>query len=461
MYKKFYLMQKEPFDSHPSPELFYKSTAHQNGWNYLIQGIKSNEPNLLMTGDYGAGKTLLYLKLMKLFKKNTHLPSVCISTPAYNFIMVLEKIIKELNITAEGIDSTDESRLQQAIHKYFEKKKDDKRKIIYVIIDDAQEFSYSFVNKIRLFASYNHSGFFPIRIILFAHPYFLKMLNYKKMIAFGQRIKRIYSLRALGFEETREYIYFRLIQSGASGSPVFDDEAIKFIQKSSRGNPRLINNICDNCLLVASNQKSNIVNQSMATQAIANGNLMGIDMEKEVPYPKDASLPPQQKSTHIQPLNPKLSRHTEKRVQPPAQPITDRNNNQKAVAESRQDKSRQYKKIPSEKREPKKNNFKNISSNFRKKGFIIILILIILFLLFYLFNQTKSKEMYDLQSKSEQIIKPTHQHLYTVGNSNLFKNGESLKNKNENNSNMNAPTSEIKLHKKDSYHPIILIENLM
>ena len=73
MYKKFYLMQKEPFDSHPSPELFYKSKAHENGWNYLLQGIKSNEPNLLVTGDYGAGKTLLYLKLLKLFKKN-HIP---------------------------------------------------------------------------------------------------------------------------------------------------------------------------------------------------------------------------------------------------------------------------------------------------------------------------------------------------------------------------------------------------
>ncbi len=59
MYKKFYLMQKEPFDSHPSPELFYKSNAHQNGWNFLLQGIKNNEPIVLMAGEYGAGKTLL------------------------------------------------------------------------------------------------------------------------------------------------------------------------------------------------------------------------------------------------------------------------------------------------------------------------------------------------------------------------------------------------------------------
>jgi len=298
MYKKFYLMQKEPFDSHPSPELFYKSKAHENGWNYLLQGIKSNEPNLLVTGDYGAGKTLLYLKLLKLFKKNPHLPSFSVPTPMYTFTMLLEKIIEELDIATGGADAKkDEPALQRVIHEYFEKKRDEKRRIIYIIIDDAQEFSYAFVDKIRLFASYNYAGFFPIRIIMFAHPYFLKMLNYKKMVAFGQRIKRIYSLRPLGFEETREYIYFRLIHSGATGSPVFDDEAIRFIQITSKGNPRLINNICDNCLLVASNLKSNVVNHSIASRAMASGNLTGINEVSEMP--DNMPKAPQSESGHL------------------------------------------------------------------------------------------------------------------------------------------------------------------
>ena len=174
------------------PYLFYKSNGHQNGWHYLLHGIKKNEPILLVAGEYGAGKTLLYLKLMKLFEKNTNLASVCVSTPTYNFIMVLEKILVKLGISLEGIDPSDESRLQQAIYEYFEKQTVEKKKFVFIVIDDVQEFDYSFINKLRLFASYNFSGYFPIRIILFAHPYFLKMLNHKKMVAFGQRIKRIY-----------------------------------------------------------------------------------------------------------------------------------------------------------------------------------------------------------------------------------------------------------------------------
>ena len=249
-------MQKEPFESHPSQDLFYKSAAHQNGWNYLLTSLKRNEPIVLVAGEYGAGKTLLYLKLMKLLEMNTNLTSVCFSTPTYTFSMLLEKILVELGILLDGIDTSDESRLQQTIYEHFEKKTEEKKKFLYVVVDDTQEFSFSFINKLRLFTSYNFSGFFPIRIILFTHPSFLKMLSHEKMVAFGQRIKRIYYLKPFDFEDTREYIYFRLIHSGASGKPVFEDEAIRVIQTISKGNPRLINNICDNCLLLASSEGS-------------------------------------------------------------------------------------------------------------------------------------------------------------------------------------------------------------
>lgn len=277
MYKEFYLMRKEPFDSHPSPDLFYKSDVHQTAWHYLLQGVKQHEPILLVAGDYGAGKTLLFLKLVRLLQDKGKMPVISVPTPTYNFVMVLEKIIERLlNIPSSGIDTSDESRLQQVIYEYFESRKEGKKEFIYVVIDDVQEFSYAFINKLRIFASYNVSGYFPIRIVLFGHHSFLEMLNYKKMVAFGQRIKRIYFLKPLNFEETREYIYFRLIHSGATGTPMFDDDAIRLIQQSSSGNPRLINNICDNCLLVSSSERSNLVDARLVRTALTKGNLMGI-----------------------------------------------------------------------------------------------------------------------------------------------------------------------------------------
>jgi len=463
MYKKFYLMQKEPFESHPSRELFYKSAAHQNCWTYLLHSLKRNEPIVLVAGEYGAGKTLLYLKLMKLLEMNTNLSSVCVATPTYTFIMVLEKIIVELGIPLDGIDTSDESKLQRAIYEHFEKKTEEKKKFLYVVIDDVQEFSFSFVNKLRLFTSYNFSGYFPIRIILFTHPSFLKMLNHEKMVAFGQRIKRIYFLKPFDFEDTREYIYFRLIHSGASGKPVFEDEAIRVIQTISKGNPRLINNICDNCLLLASSEGSTLINPSLVSQAMAMGNLMGFE---EIQSPRDTSSSSHEAPDHVSSKIP-LPEDIVYGRKPANDNYSPRQRNERfrdegnytSVARTR---PREYESDPPERETESKIDRGNIGSRYGKKSFIIILILIILFLLFYLYNQNKANTMYNMQSRSEQIIRSVPDRLYTVPDR-LYtvENLDMFNKSNKNNLSLNMITRKNNLAIEKRYQPIILMGNLM
>jgi len=108
----------------------------------------------------------------------------------------------------DGVDPSKESKLQQLIYDYFEAAGDDDRNnYIYLVIDDAQDFNYSFINKLRLLCSYNVAGAFPIRLILFAHQDFFGMLNDKKNAAMAQRIRRIYRLEPFEFEGTREKSY--------------------------------------------------------------------------------------------------------------------------------------------------------------------------------------------------------------------------------------------------------------
>ena len=426
MYKQFYLMEKEPFDIHPSPELFYKSNAHQNGWGYLFQGIKANEPILLVTGEYGTGKTLLCLRLVQLLaalKKKNKLPSVYLSTPTYDFSRVLEKIIDELNISMDGVDATKESKLQQIIYDYFEAAADgDKNKYIYLVIDDAQDFSYSFINKLRLLCSYNVAGEFPIRLILFAHQDFFGMLNDKKNAAMAQRIRRIYRLSPLEFEETREYIYFRLTYSGASGAPVFDDDAIELIQTVSRGVPRLINNICDNCLLVASNERLNQIDAEMVTEAMEMGNMVGVSsvQEKEErsvsQKTSEPVLEPVDEKVDTNPL-PRLAKEggkntdevshlADSKIQHSRHPWEDADsgNSQIPVREDYYvppDKEDDGKDVP--KQDGKKTEKeKKTGWEYIKMGLIFMLVVVILYLIFYIFSQSSTGENKNMQSFNEQ-----------------------------------------------------------
>ena len=452
MYKEFYLMQKEPFDSHPSPELFYKSDAHQTGWQYLVNGIRTHEPILLVEGDYGAGKTLLYLKLVRLFRKNSKLSSVFVSTPTYNFVMVLEKIVEKLlGISAQEIGSTDESRLQQLIYDYFENQTKGQSEFVYVVIDDVQEFSYAFVNKLRLFVSYNVAGRFPIRLIMFSHHSFLKMLEYKKLVAFGQRIKRIYHLRSLNFEETREYIYFRLIYSGASGTPVFDDEAIQMIRGMSKGNPRLINNICDNCLLAASREKCNLIDPVLVKRALKNSGLPGIDVSEPSAPPIEtrnklqeqpqAQNPPQaQGHTPTSRMQPDLKPPQHGLgMQPGAQQVPGQSRPHASLQQAQignggsrnyqapQNISPQFQAQPQPNQAPApghsgpkksgatgKTKMPGLGQDSLKKGIVAILVIIIIGLVLYLFNTSQTKEKYDMQGNHMKTGQPFLSHYYDV-----------------------------------------------
>lgn len=404
-------MEKEPFDIHPSPELFYKSDAHQNGWGYLYQGIKSEEPILLVTGEYGTGKTLLCLRLVKLLKalkKKKNLPSVYLSTPTYDFKRVLEKIAAELNIFKDPPGTHKEALLQQCIYDYFENATDEKReKCIYLVIDDAQDFNYSFVNKLRLLCSYNVAGDFPIRLILFAHHDFFEILNDKKNAAMAGRIKRIYRLSPFDFEDTREYIYFRLTYSGASGAPVFHDDAIELIQGATRGIPRLINNICDNCLLVAGNERVNEINEDMVRQAMEMGNMVGLGSvytagEKKDSAARDVDATPARPPVQEVPASNPLPEYPDERPdigagndlfsgahgEPGPSHREYRPESPRHMPDYGPDPYMESDAYPEQEKEtPAEKKKKMKGSDYAKIGVIVVLLVIILSLLFYIFNQ--------------------------------------------------------------------------
>ena len=67
-------------------------------------------------------------------------------------------------------------------------------------------------------------------------------------LQFRQRIAVNYHLESLTWEETRNYIVFRLKKAGGRGD-IFKAKAIDAIFRASRGVPRTINLLCDSALV--------------------------------------------------------------------------------------------------------------------------------------------------------------------------------------------------------------------
>jgi len=217
----------------------------------------------MITGEYGAGKTLLSLKLVEHLRAIGDQPFAYISTPMQSYREVLRQICSALELGVVD-EHSDEETLHHRIYRHFE---GNQNSTLIVILDDTQEYDARQLNQIRLLSTFSHEGFFPIRLFLFANTAFIQRLHSSDLKPLDQRIKRRHRLKNFDFEETKEYIYFQLIEAGASGSPVFPDESIHRIVELTEGTPRRINNICDMCLLTGSILGADIIDLAIVEEA--------------------------------------------------------------------------------------------------------------------------------------------------------------------------------------------------
>jgi type II secretory pathway predicted ATPase ExeA len=254
MYRTFYHLTADPFNPHPATDTFFISSTHKEAWYYLLFGIDTQEPFLVLTGEYGMGKTLLCLQLLKIAKEKGIHRIEYIPTTNEGYGGILRRVATNMGISPLP---ENEEILQDMIHDRFRAEKDQTR--FYLIIDDAHELDITTLSKLKYLSTFNYNEFFPIVIVFVAHPSFLQDLKTSALSSLNQRIKRRYHLSKFNLEDTKNYIYYRLLKSGATGIPSFSDETIQKIYEYSGGVPRLINNICDTCLLIgASNHMASI-----------------------------------------------------------------------------------------------------------------------------------------------------------------------------------------------------------
>jgi type II secretory pathway predicted ATPase ExeA/cell division septation protein DedD len=279
MYKDYYHLQSDPFNSHPNTDTFFISETHKEAWYYLLFGIDTQEPFLLLTGEYGMGKTLLCLRLIKVLKEKGVPRVLYIPTCNEGYGGILRLIASSLGITTTP---EDEEILQDMIYERLRGDAENSR--FYLIIDDAHELDTKILTKLKYLSTFNHNEFFPVIMIFMGHPSFLQDLRTPELSSLNQRIKRRYHLAKFSLEDTKNYIFFRLMKSGAAGVPAFPEETIKKIFEYSGGVPRLINNISDTCLLIGAAKELISIPPAVVDLAknLVEGSLTGTKTEARV-----------------------------------------------------------------------------------------------------------------------------------------------------------------------------------
>ncbi|WP_028863154.1 AAA family ATPase [Psychromonas aquimarina] len=249
MYQEFFSLKEQPFSISPDPDFLFLSERHKEALAHLQYGLQGNGGFVLLTGEVGTGKTTVCRSLLQNLSTDTDIAFIL--NPALTEIELLATVCDEFKIEYDK-DKTSLKLLFDALTAWMMNNHLQGRSAI-VLIDEAQHLSFSVLEQLRLLTNIESNNKKPLQVILIGQTELQQKLKQTELRQLAQRITARYHLLPLSRQESEYYILHRLNVAGAR-FPIFERNALKHIYKSSQGIPRLINLLCDRCLLCAYTQ---------------------------------------------------------------------------------------------------------------------------------------------------------------------------------------------------------------
>ncbi len=243
MYTKYYGLTRKPFENTPDPHFLFLSKNHREVLAALTYGINAAKGFVFVVGDIGTGKTTLIHALIKELAPSFIVLNII--NPRATFNDILEYLAKNVGVTFEKAGAPD---TMEAIRNSLGALQARDRRAV-LLIDEAHLLSDEALEDIRLISNIENEEKKLIQIVLIGQNELNDKLQKDSLKPLKQRLGLARRLLPLDRKETEEYILHRLRIAGGE-SQLFEKKALSLIWKKSRGIPRLINQICDNAMLI-------------------------------------------------------------------------------------------------------------------------------------------------------------------------------------------------------------------
>jgi type II secretory pathway predicted ATPase ExeA len=266
MYESFYKLKARPFLTVPDPDFIYWSEEHNFAFTMLRYGIITRSQISVITGEIGAGKTTLLRQLLREIPEDLEIG--LISNMQVGRGDLLEWIMLALG------EKPDQSSYIQLFHRFqdylIERYAEGKR--VLLVFDEAQNMTMEALEELRMLSNINADKDELVQIVLMGQPQLRDMLRRPELTQFAQRVTTDFHLKAMGAEDVRHYINHRLSIVGAEWR-IFPDRTCNLIHIATRGVPRLINVLCDLCLVSGYADDAKVISEPLLRSTL-NGMLI-------------------------------------------------------------------------------------------------------------------------------------------------------------------------------------------
>jgi type II secretory pathway predicted ATPase ExeA len=236
-------------------------------------GLNQGEGFIIITGEIGAGKTTLVGRLVEDLDKDKFVVAKIVTT-----MMAKDNALRMVS-SAFGldIDGRDKALLLSDLEKFLQNNhKSDRRALL--LVDEAQNLPTEALEELRMLSNFQVGGTALLQSFLVGQPEFRQKWAYDPALEqLRQRVIATHHLQAMTFEETKEYIFYRLGLVGWTEEKlIFEEEAFDRIYENTKGVPRKLNTLCSRILLFGAIEEVGKITGDMVAEVIS-------DMEFDVP----------------------------------------------------------------------------------------------------------------------------------------------------------------------------------
>jgi type II secretory pathway predicted ATPase ExeA len=246
MYKEFFGLRANPFNVNPDPRYLFLTRHTEEALACLTYGIQTRKGFVLLTGEVGTGKTTLINKLLEWLRLQ-QVATAFVFNSRMDVPQFLDYMMTDFGIPC---DSNAKSQVLLRLYNWLlDRYRAGETAVL--IVDEAQNLSDEVLEEIRMLTNLETFTEKLLQIVLVGQPELDQRLKRPQLRQLRQRMTLRAKTHPLTLEETRAYVIQRLRIAGSNGQQIFDPEALFTIHRYSNGIPRVVNLICEHCLVSA------------------------------------------------------------------------------------------------------------------------------------------------------------------------------------------------------------------
>jgi general secretion pathway protein A len=294
MYLELFKLHDLPFRLSPDPQFLYLSKQHARAKAYMESTIWFTDGFVVITGEIGAGKTTLIETFLRELQSDVIVAQINqtqLSPTAFLQTLLVQFGFSPFNMKKPEVLAT--------LNQFLAEQHSSGRKVL-LIVDEAQNLTNRVLEEVRMLSGVETTTEKVLRIILAGQPELNDKLNSQELIQLTQRVRLRFHLTALSKSETDAYIDHRLEVAGSQGRRIFAVDTYATIYKYTGGVPRLINTLCDTCLLASYNKNQDTVTSVELDAAIRE--LQWVEFvagTNRMRVPNLEQIPPHAESSHV------------------------------------------------------------------------------------------------------------------------------------------------------------------